>query len=62
MPRGGGPPGVGGRGGIFRGFKNAKKWEEIVLFGMSDWKFPIEMPFFCLGGFLAGPPNFFFPT
>ena len=62
-PRGGGgPPGVGGRGGIFRGFKNAKKWEEIVLFGMSDWKFPIETLFFYLGAFPAGPPNFFCPT
>ena len=46
----------------FQGTQNAKKWEEIAFFETSDWKFPIEMQFFCLGGFLAGPPNFFCPT
>ena len=46
----------------FRGTQNAKNWEEIAFFGTSDWKFPIETPFFYLGAFPAGPPNFFCPT
>ena len=46
----------------FRGAQNAKKCEEIAFFGNSDWKCSIKTPFFYLGAFPAGPPNFFSPT
>ena len=50
---------VGGLG--FGGPKTPKNGKKSHFFETSAWKFPIKMPFFCLGGFPAGPPNFFPP-